>query len=102
MITAIPLNPSPRTRFQLSSDSISKHRKLLDLPELQRALDYAEMQVHAEWAQQVKDGNSAMMAGFKQQAVLEFIQAFKLLAEVPIRSNLVGSDNLAGNRAPAN
>jgi hypothetical protein len=37
-------NPSPRTSFQESSDVVTKHRKLLDLPEFHRAIRFALLQ----------------------------------------------------------
>lgn len=81
-----------------SADNISKHKHLVDLPELQRGLDFALMHLQGMWCEQVKDQTSAMAVGLKLQGVLEFIQTFKLLAETAPKSNLVVVDNLAGNR----
>jgi hypothetical protein len=93
-----PINPTPKSRFQSSPDNVAKHRKLLELPELQRALDYALMSYSNRVSLEIKDGNSAMVAGAKQLAVHEFITEFKSLAETPppasARKDL---DNLGGN-----
>jgi hypothetical protein len=93
-----PINPTPKSRFQSSSDNVAKHRKLLELPELQRALDYAMMSYSNRISFEIKDGNSAMIAGAKQLAIHEFITEFKSLAETaPATAARRDLDNLGGN-----
>ena len=40
-------NPSPKSRFQENPQNVTKHRELLELPQLQRSLDAAMLQYQA-------------------------------------------------------
>ena len=80
---AILINPSPKGRFQSISDNITKHRRLLEQPELQRAFDFALMNYSARVTQEIKDQLGAVTAAAKIQAVHEFIAEFRMLGETP-------------------
>lgn len=91
-------NPSPKARFQSSPDNVVKHRRLLELPELQRAFDFALLQYSAKATQEMKDQLSAIAAAAKVQAAHEFIAEFRMLGETaPPLSARVDTDNLGGN-----
>jgi hypothetical protein len=83
------INPPPKARFQESQDNVSKHKRLLDLPELQRALDFAlmEYQGRLSFEAGTEGANAqltAMAAMYKLKGVLEYIHVLKNLAEKPI------------------
>jgi len=87
-------NPSPKTRFRESGDSISKHRALLESGEFQRALDYALLEYQLQAAAQVRDTNAALAFGYKMIGVQEFISTLKLLSEVPRMPTPAVTENL--------
>jgi len=72
---------SPREQFREHADSITKHRNLVDLPEFQRAAQYAMLEFQALLSAQVKDANSALAVGYKLQGGLELISILRNLAE---------------------
>lgn len=78
----IPIE-TPVQRFQTSPDNLSKHRKLVDSPEFQRALDFAMLDWSMEIAATVSDANSALRAGFALAGAVQFMDRLKTLAETP-------------------
>ncbi len=80
---ASQINLSPKARFQQSNDTISRHRAMLETREFERASDTAVIQYAALIAETVKDANSAVAAGFKLQAVFEFLHTMRNLGEQP-------------------
>lgn len=85
---------SPKSRFLLSNDNITKHRDMVDSGTFQRGLDFALMQYAQFLATQASDGNTAMAVGFKLQGAQEFVVQFKTLSEtVQIQTPAV-NDNL--------
>lgn len=91
---AAPLNPSPKTRFHLSADNLKKHRDLVDSNEFQRGADFALLQYQAQLSLQPVEMAGAAANHFKMTGALEFLQAFRLLAEVAPRASVVDNDNL--------
>jgi hypothetical protein len=87
------LNPSPKTRFQEVESNIRDHKRMVDLPEFQKGMDYAMLEAQSRWARQVNDGQTAMAVGLKIQGALEFIQELVLLAEnqVPVKNEQFGT-----------
>ncbi len=95
---ASPINLSPKARFQQSNDTISRHRAMLETREFERASDTAVIQYAALIAETVKDANSAVAAGFKLQAVFEFLHTLRNLGEQPQRAVPTDrNDNLKHN-----
>lgn len=72
---------SPKARFQLSDQSISKHRDMLQSGEFQRAIDFAVLQYNFELAQKPQDQVSAMRIGWSITAVQEFVDLLKRISE---------------------
>jgi hypothetical protein len=79
----LPVNASPKARFQESSQNVKEHKDLLEKNAFSKSADFAMLQYQFEQAASggVKDGNTAMMVGLKLQGAVEFLQTFKLLAE---------------------
>lgn len=96
-------NPAPVTlltptqRFQMSSDNISKHRKLVDAPEFDRAIDFAVNQYSIQLSTNLTDTTSGMIAGFKLAGAQEFIAILKRLAEPPPQISASSMKNLNHN-----
>lgn len=74
-------NPSPKSRFMLSADNITKHRNLVDSREFERGVDFALLEYQAQLMQYATDGNGAAAVGIKLRGVHEFLQTFRLLGE---------------------
>ena len=74
------INPTPRARFQVSSDNVSKHRDLVDRNEFQRGADFALLQYSAELTE--KESNPTVI-GLKIAGAHEFLKTFRLLSEKP-------------------
>lgn len=87
-------NPSPKTRFREMGDAVSKHHALLEQRELERALDLAVLEYQLQASRKVTDTNTALAFGYKMIGVQEFLDTFKLLAEVQRLPPQVISDNL--------
>lgn len=99
MQTNLPVNLSPKARFMLGSENISRHKSMVDSDHFTLAADAALLQVQSLWVQQITEPNTAMAVGLKLQGAMEFLQTLKLLAETPRLTNppLV-SDNLKSTR----
>ncbi len=87
----INVNPSPKKRFSDYKAYVDAHRELMQKPELQRAFDFALMEMFHSLADKTVDGNSAASNQYKMIGAKEFIHTLKNLAEVvvipkPVRS----------------
>ena len=88
-------NPSPKQRFLSGpAANVHKHREMVVSDAFEKGADAAMLQYQIALCAQAKDGNSAMAAGFRFQGALEFLQAFRLLAETPKITTLKVDDNL--------
>ena len=76
-------NPTPKNRFLDSGDNISKHRKMVDQPEFQRACDFAMLQYTAGLTNEIKDINSATACGLQLLGAQQFLLVLRNLSEVP-------------------
>lgn len=72
---------TPKARFLLSNDNISKHRIMVDSNEFQRACDFAMLQYQTQLMGAVTDGNGAAQVGIKLRGAHEFMQIFRLLSD---------------------
>ena len=88
---------SPKTRFGLSDQNISKHRAMVDQPEFQRACDFAML----HFAQGLSVTNlteeerTMGAAGLKLRGAHEFLNIFKNLSEKPeLPKPMPRTDNL--------
>lgn len=88
------MNPSPKVRFREMGDSISRHKALLESRELERGLDFALLQYQVEVSSQIKEGNSAMAAGYRILGAQEFLSVFRTLTVVPLTPTPRAEDNL--------
>jgi hypothetical protein len=91
-------NPSPKRRFLETPANVHGHRALIDLPQFEHSADAAMLEYCSLIASQVKDGNSAMAAGFKLQGAFEHAQTFRMISETFKVSQPVISDNLPSAR----
>lgn len=94
-------NPTPKQRFQESNDNISKHLKLVDSHEYQRAIDFAMLEYVDSTLSSIRDQGTAMVAGIKLLGAHEFLREFRDLSEVqtPIRPPTI-VDNLPEHSTP--
>ncbi len=76
---------SPKTRFGLSDQNISRHRTMVDQPEFQRACDYAMLHfAQALSLTNLSEEERTMgAAGLKLRGAHEFMEIFKNLSEKP-------------------
>jgi hypothetical protein len=92
----LPINPTPKQRFQQSNDNISKHKRLIEQPEFQRAIDYALR----EYGHRVNldTENSPGTAGansYRSLGAEQFVHELITLAETPPPPRaVVDTDNL--------
>ena len=75
----------PRTRFQESSQNISKHRELVGSGEFQRACDYGILEYVARLTSSTDAGDQAAMhaMGLKISGAHEFLLVIRMLSEKP-------------------
>lgn len=94
------VNPSPKERFLSNREFVTKHHDLIQLPEFQRALDYALLQMSRELAiRETPDAQDAMGAHYEIKGANDFIKTLKRLAESDIpQTKTVDRDNLATQR----
>lgn len=90
-------NPSPKQRFRERANNIALHKDLLALPEFERAIDFAVLEYHRKVSAEIKDTNSALAAGYKMQAVTEFLDVLRTLTEFRVPIGQMVNDNLQGN-----
>ena len=90
-------NPSPKQRFREHANNITLHKDLIAMPEFERAIDFAMLEFNRKVSAEIKDTNSALAAGYKLQAVNEFIEVLRTLTEQRTPSQVVVNDNLSGN-----
>ena len=76
------INPTPKKRFSDYKAYVDAHRELMQKPEVQRAFDFALMQMFHELADKSTDGNSAAANQYKMIGAKEFIYTVRNLAEV--------------------
>ena len=89
------VNPSPRTRFQMSPDNISKHRDLIATREFDRACDFALLEYQGHLSVASKTQMDAMESGYKAKGAIEFLAVLRTLGEQPQRAEpRVDPDNL--------
>ena len=81
MPEAAPINPTPRARFQSSSDNISKHRNLIGTHEFQRAIDLALLQYALDLSK--TEASLASATHWRLLGAQEFIFTLRNLAEMP-------------------
>lgn len=83
MATTPVLNPSPKTRFQESGDSVSKHRDLVDSTTFQRASDFAMLEYANTLAEQATDANASIHVALRLRGAREFLGVLRNLSEKP-------------------
>lgn len=92
-------NLSPKGRFMLAAENVTRHKSMVDSDHFTLACDAALLQVQGLWVQQITEPNTAMAVGLKLQGAMEFIQALKLLAETPrLPTPQLVPDNLKSTR----
>ncbi len=76
---------SPKTRFGLSDQNISKHRTMVDQPEFQRACDFAMLQLAYDLTVKNLSEEERMMgaAGLKLRGAHDFMEILKNISEKP-------------------
>lgn len=81
-MSVVITNPSPKKRFQESTDNISKHRDLIQSREFQRACDFAILQ-YASRLQDETNGNlnAAAAAHLRMTGAQEFLWTMRNLSE---------------------
>ena len=95
MATQPSYNISPKLRFQSSADNVSKHHKMIESPEFERACDFTIR--HMAWllSQEKTDFNGKAANQIKMDGIHEFLALFRNLGlqpqPLPTR---VDSDNL--------
>lgn len=72
------INPTPKTRFQLSNDNITKHRTMIDSREFMRASDFALLEYMNRCR---KNETNPTVLGLKLVGAQEFLDELKLLSE---------------------
>lgn len=77
------VNPSPKARFLAYKPYVDAHRELIPKPELQRAIDYAMLEMFHQTAM-ATDGTNAGANQFKLVGAQEFVRILKSLAEHPV------------------
>jgi hypothetical protein len=78
-----------------SADNLSKHRTLVDSPELQRALDFAMLEYQARILATTSDTAGAAPGFFRLLGAQEFVQTLRNLSEKPPTPVIVDKDNLS-------
>lgn len=90
-------NPSPKSRFQENPQNVTKHRELMELPQVQRSLDAAMLQYQAALCNAMpSDINGAAAVGLRILGAQEFLAIFRLISEnyVPEGNNTASKANL--------
>lgn len=81
-MSTVVKNPSPKARFQESSDNVKRHRDLIQSREFERAVDFSLLQ-YGSRLQSETDGNlnAAAAAHLRMTGAHEFIATLRNLAE---------------------
>lgn len=87
-------NPTPQQRFQANKGRIEEHRRLIEQDAFESGADFAIMEYQRLLSQQATTFNDAAASHFKITGALEFLQTFRLLAEMPARTTHTDKDNL--------
>lgn len=75
--------PSPQARFLAIKHVVDAHRELLQRPDLQVGLDYAQAQLAFDLTTgNPTDGNNAAARHYMLKGACEFVRILKTLAEV--------------------
>lgn len=77
------VNPSPKARFLAYKPYVDAHRELMPKAELQRAIDYAMLEMFHQLST-ATDGTNAGANQFKLVGAQEFVRIMKNLAEQPV------------------
>jgi hypothetical protein len=99
-LSVIVSNPSPKKRFQESTDNVKRHRDLIQMREFERAADFAMLHYMAQLGQET-DGNlnAAAAAHLRLTGAREFLWHFRNLAEstefIPRRAETPNLDHSA-------
>jgi hypothetical protein len=97
------LHPTPKMVFMSSGNNVSAHRKMLESPEFQRAIDYAKSHytraLHASAPNNLDSPNFASAAAMsfeRIQGMEDFISILMTLSETPppLPERARGGDNL--------
>lgn len=76
--------PSPQARFLAIKHVVDAHRELLQRPDLQVGLDYAQAQLTFDLTTgNPTDGNNAAARHYMLKGACELVRIFKTLTEVP-------------------
>jgi hypothetical protein len=94
-------NPTPKARFQGSTNNITAHRKMVELPEFDRGIDFAKLQ-YLQYLTDTAPADlmsqnylAACAACFQRvMGMNEFVSVLRNLSETPTLPPKVGSDNL--------
>lgn len=84
-MSQVVTNPSPKSRFQESSQNVSTHRELVGSNALQRALDFALLHYQQNLYNMHDHTNPELgrLIGTKLVGAMEFVHVFRNLAEAP-------------------
>ena len=81
----VPVNPSPKQRFQAIKHCVDAHRELMQRPDMAASLDAAFNELQWELCggnlTQGVDGNSAAAKFYKLMGAHEYIRTLRTLAE---------------------
>jgi len=77
-------NPTPKTRFQASPDSVSKHRDMVASREFERAIDFALLHYQRQVTElSTENFNVAGANQFRLIGAQEFVAVLRNLSEAP-------------------
>ena len=83
-----PFLATPKDRFRQSDTRISNHRKMVEADVFERSSDAALLQYLSMISSGVRDGNTAMAAGFRLQGAFELMHTLKNISEEPPRMQM--------------
>ncbi len=90
-------NLTPKQRFQLDANALSRHRDLIASDDFKRAVDTAMLQYQIDLTVQCKDPNAAMRVGLCMLGAQELISVIRQLAETSVAVKRTVNDNLIPN-----
>lgn len=74
-------NPSPKSRFRYSADTVKRHREIVSSGNFIHAVDVALLEYAHRLLMSSRDGNTAAQNQFKLAGAYEIIHLFKTLGE---------------------